>query len=211
MRSVSSFVGPTLLVAMCATMQSGCFLFGRPLEYRTVVRNGSTASEFVAREQAGGRHEGRLGFLMPVSRSYLHEELAAQDIHPQAMGPLNQIRDRRTLLAVMGTFTRALGVQCNFCHQADNFAAPTPRKAVAAYMWDHFVRDLSLRDGSAAYCDSCHHGSPVFLRRDFPDRVQTLAYMREEYVHALRRRDGAAHGCTTCHGPTVNLRFLPRH
>jgi hypothetical protein len=200
----------TFTVAVALGALHGSCIPGRTIDNRNVVRNGGVASEFVARPNAGGHNEGPPGFLAPVSRSYLYEELASQGIHPETLGPLNDISDRRTLLAVMNTFTRALGVKCSFCHDTNNFAASTPRKAVAAYMWTHFVGELQLVDGRAVYCDSCHHASAVFLHRNTSARTQLVHYMQTEYVDSLRRRDGAEHGCRTCHGPMLNFRFLPR-
>src|SRR5947209_6870121 len=117
---------------------SAC-LVGKSVAPGTAVRNGSTTSEFIARPWSGGTNEGPLGFTAPVSQSHLYQELADQGIHPETLGPLNEIRDKHTLLTVMKTFTQALGVRCSWCHDTHDFAAPTPRKAVTAFMWDSFV------------------------------------------------------------------------
>jgi hypothetical protein len=110
----------------------------------------------------------------------------------------------------MATFSRALGVRCSWCHVPNDFAAPTARKADAAYMWDAFVAQLAFADGSAIYCDSCHHQSTVFLHRNLDEEHAVAEYMQSEYVDQLRRRDGHQHGCGTCHGVMFNPRFLPR-
>lgn len=185
---------------------------GRRLEGDNSVRNAGTLSALTARERPGGENEGPLGFWAPVSRSYLYAELASQGIQAERLGSLRDLaqRDRPTLMKVMNTFTRALGVRCNWCHVEGDFAAMTPRKAVAQYMWEQFVSKLTLRDGSPLYCDSCHHASTIFLHRSVPEKPRLLAYMQNEYVEQLRRRDGAEHGCGTCHGRPVNPRFLPR-
>lgn len=177
---------------------------------RTTTRNAATLSLVTARPQAGGDHEGPLGFTAPVSRSELYEELASKGIRAEMVGPLEKIRDRNVLLAVMGTFTRALGVRCGWCHVENDFAAPTARKADAAYMWNTFVAGLELADGGALYCDSCHHQSTVFLHRNADEKPALARYMQSEYVDQLRRRDGQTHGCGTCHGAPFNPRFLPR-
>lgn len=185
---------------------------GTPVDPHSATRNGPVVSALTARARAGGDNEGPLGFLAPPSRSFLYDELAAQNIRPELMGPMASWvhRDRRTLMAVMNTFTRALGVRCNWCHVDGDFAAPTPRKAVAMYMWDRFVTQLQHRGGAAVYCDSCHHGTTIFLDRSVAAKPDLLRYMNEEYVRQLRRRDGRAHGCATCHGDPINPRFLPR-
>lgn len=164
----------------------------------------------VAREHAGGHDEGPLGFWAPISRSRLYEELAADGIRAETLGPLNQIKDERVLKAVMTSFARSLGVKCNWCHVENDFAAPTPRKAAAAFMWDNFVAKLQLSDGSPLYCDSCHHQSTIFLHRNVSEKPRLAKYMQTEYVDQVRRRDGQKHGCGTCHSNPFNPRFLPR-
>lgn len=198
-------------LALSLALLAGCTR-GTPVDPHAATRNGPVVSALTARERAGGDNEGPLGLRMPTSRSYLYEELAAQNIRPETMGPMASWvrRDRRTLLAVMNTFTRSLGVRCTWCHVEGDYAAPTPRKAVAAYMWDHFVTQLQHRGGAAVYCDSCHHGTTIFLDRSVPAKPDLARYMNEEYVQQLRRRDGQAHGCATCHGNPINPRFLPR-
>jgi len=197
-----------LLVAAAAGI-SACFA-GKSIAPGDSVRNGSTTSLVMARQWAGGTREGPLGFTAPVSQSHLYQELADQGIRPERLGPLNEIHDQHTLLAVMTTFTKALGVQCSFCHDEKNFGEPTARKAATAFMWDAFVGQLQLVDGSPLYCDSCHHQSTVFLHRNPGDKLALAAYMKDEYVDHLRRRDGKTHGCGSCHGNPFDPRFLPR-
>lgn len=200
-----------LLSLSFAALGVSCFA-GTPVDRGASTRNAPLVSGLTARARAGGDDEGPLGFIAPVSRSMLAEELASQGIRPEVLGPMQTWvhRDRRTLMAVMNSFSRALGVRCGWCHVQGNFAAPTPRKAVAQYMWDRFVTQLSLRGGGALYCDSCHHGSTIFLDRAVPAKPDLLRYMNEEYAQQLRRRDGQSHGCATCHGEPFNPRFLPR-
>jgi hypothetical protein len=188
---------------------TGCFA-GETATPNAAVANGGTTSLFFARERAGGKYEGPLGFAAPISRSGLYHELESKGIRAEKLGPLNEIKDQHVLLEVMDTFTRALGVKCSFCHDERNWAAPTARKANAAFMWDVFVGQLELTDGDAVYCDSCHHQSTIFLRREPESKPALAKYMQMEYVDELRRRDGGTHGCTTCHGAPFNPRFLPR-
>lgn len=196
-----------LFVLVAST--AACFA-GESTTSGTATRNAGTASLFTARHWAGGDNDGPLGFTAPVSRSGLYAELTAKGIRPETLGPLNQIRDARTLVAVMETFSRSLGVECSWCHVQTDWAAPTARKAVTAYMWDAFVAQLQLADGSPLYCDSCHHQSAVFLHRSPGEKHALAKYMQAEYVDQLRRRDGDAHGCATCHSTPFNPRFLPR-
>lgn len=195
-------------IAIAAT-SAACFA-GERTTPGTATQNAGPLSLVTAREHAGGKNEGPLGFSAPVSRSHLYEELRAQGIEAEKLGPLNEIKDARVLLAVMTTFTRSLGVQCSWCHVQTDYAAPTARKAVTAFMWESFVAQLQLVDGSPLYCDSCHHQSTVFLHRNPSEKLALAKYMKEEYVDQLRRRDGAEHGCATCHSKPLNARFLPR-
>jgi hypothetical protein len=197
------------LAAVLASAAAACFA-GERTTPGTGRRNLGTLSLVTAREQAGGKNEGPLGFSAPVSRSELYEELSAKGIRAETLGPLNQIKDPKVLTAVMTTFSRALGVRCSWCHIQENYAAPTARKAVAAYMWDVFVAQMELADGGPLYCDSCHHQSTVFLRRNASEKLALARYMQLEYVDQLRRRDGGEQGCKTCHSEPFNPRFLPR-
>jgi hypothetical protein len=99
----------------------------------------------------------------------------------------------------MRTFTKSLGVQCNGCHDTTDFSKPTPQKTIAGHMWNDFVKQLSLADGSGAlYCDSCHNGQKDFLDRS--NHPALAAWMKANFVGKLKRNDGAAHNCGTCHG-----------
>lgn len=204
-RRVHVLFGAVLLSAATAA----CFSGDRTTP-GTATRNAGTASLFVAREHAGGKNEGPLGFAAPISRSHLYEELQSKGIRPETLGPLNEIKDPHVLLSVMNTFTRALGVRCSWCHVQSDHAAATARKSVTAYMWDTFVAQMQLTDGTPLYCDSCHHQSTVFLHRNPGDKLALAKYMQTEYVDQLRRRDGKEQGCATCHSKPFNPRFLPR-
>ncbi len=94
----------------------------------------------------------------------------------------------------MKTFSKALGARCDECHVAGNFAAPTPRKAIAAGMWDHFVRGLATKDGAPVYCDLLPPGekSPPLLGNRHDDDALGH-WMQENYVVPAQaaRRQGA--------------------
>ena len=71
----------TLFVAMIlgAAGAAGCFK-GERTTPGTATRNAGTLSLVTAREHAGGKNEGPLGFSAPISRSHLYEELKAKGI-----------------------------------------------------------------------------------------------------------------------------------
>src|SRR4051794_36713753 len=107
--------GPPIAVIIALVVGiTACFTGDRAAP-GTATRNAGTASLVLARQWAGGDREGPLGFTAPISRSHMYEELLNQGIHAESLGPLNQIRDPKTLLAVMSTFTRSLGVRCSWC------------------------------------------------------------------------------------------------
>jgi nitrate/TMAO reductase-like tetraheme cytochrome c subunit len=58
---------------------------------------------------------------------------------------------------VMTAFTKALGVECTYCH-TDDFDEDTPRKQIARFMMKEFSGGLVKQDGSAVNCNDCHQG-----------------------------------------------------
>ncbi|HKA22154.1 MAG TPA: photosynthetic reaction center cytochrome c subunit family protein [Blastocatellia bacterium] len=79
-------------------------------------------------------------------------------------------RDR--VIQVMNAFTKALGVECTYCHTSD-FDDETPRKQIARFMMTDFSRGLVKQDGSAVGCNDCHqgHARPLAVLA-FPRRPQ---------------------------------------
>lgn len=77
------------------------------------------------------------------------------------------------LMQVMQGFTKALGVECSYCH-TDDFDDDTPRKQIARFMMTEFTGNLVKQDGTAVTCNDCHQGhahaltSLPFARREEP-------------------------------------------
>jgi nitrate/TMAO reductase-like tetraheme cytochrome c subunit len=67
------------------------------------------------------------------------------------------------VVQLMREWSAALGVECNFCHQAP-FDTDTPRKHVARLMLRDYVNGMKHKDGSAVTCKDCHQGQPNLLR-----------------------------------------------
>ncbi len=61
------------------------------------------------------------------------------------------------LMQVMTAFTKALGVECTYCHTTD-FDEDTPKKQIARFMMTQFSQGLVKQDGSAVGCNDCHQG-----------------------------------------------------
>jgi nitrate/TMAO reductase-like tetraheme cytochrome c subunit len=77
------------------------------------------------------------------------------------------------LIQVMTGFTKALGVECSYCH-TDDFDEDTPRKQIARFMMTEFTGNLVKKDGAAVTCNDCHQGHAntlthmPFARREEP-------------------------------------------
>lgn len=84
---------------------------------------------------------------------------------------LKGLPDER-LTQVMTAFTKALGVECTYCHTSD-FDEETPRRQIARFMMTQFTQGLVKKDGSAVTCNDCHqgHGRPLAVL-PFPRRPE---------------------------------------
>ena len=169
--------------------------------------------------------------MRPIAASGMETKLREIALDPRALPPLNKL-DFKTRNEVMNTFTKALGVQCSFCHLKDvdksrpkggaagssgqplDFKAPTPNKKITAHMWNDFTRSLAMADGSALYCDSCHNGTTRFLDRK--DLAALSTWMTDNYVDKLKRVDPKhpkaeqEHGCETCHGDPIEGKIISK-
>ena len=125
---------------------------------------------------------------------------------PASLPPLDSLSMEQKRDALMPAFARSLGVQCTYCHEYGNYAAPTRYRAVAKQMYEDFVRRLRMADGTPLFCDSCHQRQSEFL----PEGREVVSrFMRENYVRPLERIDAGDHGCDTCHGDPPRWEFLP--
>jgi len=64
---------------------------------------------------------------------------------------------RERLMEVMTAFTKALGVECSYCHTS-KFDEDTPRMQIARFMMVEFSQGLTKTDGGAVGCNDCHQG-----------------------------------------------------
>ncbi len=126
----------------------------------------------------------------------LAAELTALGLDPKALPPIEKL-DPRALRGVMKLVARSTGLKCGDCHSAGDFAAPTPRKKIAARMWDEFVVKLTAEDDGPLFCDSCHQGRTKLLDRS--DKKALGVWMKASFVQGLKRRDGAPEACESCH------------
>ncbi|HVH48157.1 MAG TPA: cytochrome c3 family protein [Labilithrix sp.] len=146
------------------------------------------------------------GPMKPLAPSSMEAQLRDIGVDPAALPPLNKL-DAKTLRDVMNTFTKALGVKCNHCHEKD-FKAPTERKKIATHMWNDFTRALAVEGGGALYCDSCHGGRAQFLDRR--DLGALGHWMQDNFVDKMKRADKKDHSCDTCHGDPFEGKILTK-
>jgi len=61
------------------------------------------------------------------------------------------------IMEAMDSFSKALGVKCEYCHTSDP-EEETPRKQIARFMFTQFTQGLVKSDGTAVACMDCHQG-----------------------------------------------------
>jgi hypothetical protein len=131
-------------------------------------------------------------------------DLQSLGLDPESLPSIAKL-DPKALRAVMRLMTKSLGAKCGDCHREADFALPTPRKKVAAKMWDEFVAKLTFADGAPLFCDSCHQGRMKELDR--ADKKALADWMDANFVEKLKRKDEKAHACETCH-VKMEMQFL---
>jgi hypothetical protein len=62
---------------------------------------------------------------------------------------------------------------------------------------------MTMGDGNALYCDSCHNGQLHFLDRS--NRGALMDWMSDNFVDTLKRKDGQGMSCASCHNPVPTL------
>ncbi len=139
----------------------------------------------------------------PVA-SAVGADLTALGLDPKNLPPIEKL-EPRALRGVMKIMARSLGLRCAECHVDGDFAAPTRRKKIAAHMWNEFAAGLTLADGSAVFCDSCHQGRVKLLDRS--DKKALGKWMQASFVDGLARKDGQPGKCESCH-VDWNMTFL---
>jgi cytochrome c7-like protein len=145
--------------------------------------------------------------MKPLMPTAMQAELQALALDPSNLPPIEKL-DPKALRGVMKLIAKSLGAKCGDCHSEGDFAAPTPRKKVAAKMWDEFVVKLVFAsDGSPLFCDSCHQGRKKQLDRT--DKKALATWMTANFVAKLKRKDDKDHDCETCH-VNMEMRFLNR-
>jgi hypothetical protein len=131
----------------------------------------------------------------PIATAF-SDALRDLGLDPKKLPPLEKL-EPRALRGVMKLFAKSLGVRCNDCHRAGDFAAATDKKTIATHMWDDFVAKLAFVDGSPLFCDSCHQGRVEQLDRS--DKKALSKWMDDNFVARFARLEPKATDCETCH------------
>jgi hypothetical protein len=167
---------------------------------------GSASESSAAAPGALAPAPGPIEMKSPVA-SAMQAELRALALDPSNLPPIEKL-DAKALRGVMKLIAKSLGAKCGDCHAEGDFAQPTPRKRVAAKMWDEFVVKLAFAaDGSPIFCDSCHQGRKKELDRT--DKKALAKWMDANFVDRLKRKDDKEHDCETCH-VDMEMHFLSR-
>lgn len=76
----------------------------------------------------------------------------------------------------MNQWKGELGVKCDYCHVVNgrkfDYEAKTPKKEVAHYCEENFVKKLMTATGKKVSCRDCHEGKPRFLPHPEGEREQ---------------------------------------
>jgi cytochrome c553 len=120
--------------------------------------------------------------------------------------------------AGMKKIAHALGVECTHCHVAKTadgkpeFKAPSPFKATALHMKQHFIDSLRTADGEALECQTCHNGTAKFVPRDpVVMEVRLAEGMERRELMGTMRGFTLALGvkCLFCHAKAKDGRMDP--
>jgi hypothetical protein len=90
-----------------------------------------------------------------------------EPLRRQYTGVAAAARCQREVYSIMGGLTHFLGVECEYCHVADDYPAPTHNKQVANWMATELIPSLEKKDGEKPWCNDCHtangKGTPKIL------------------------------------------------
>jgi hypothetical protein len=113
-------------------------------------------------------------------------------------GVLAKARCQPEVVVVMQGVARALGVDCPYCHEPGNFAAPTHQKQVANWMAKELVPQLTKRAGGPVACADCHAGRAKLLGSP-RSRQRAVEWMTTRLVERFDTAAGKPLYCKTCH------------
>lgn len=80
---------------------------------------------------------------------------------PHAGAAIAGLPDRDAIEVRMRGFNRALGVDCDHCHDTADYSRRTPNRDVANWMQANLVDRFDRADGTRLDCEACHRGRAV--------------------------------------------------
>ncbi|MEE9386197.1 MAG: photosynthetic reaction center cytochrome c subunit family protein [Nannocystaceae bacterium] len=66
--------------------------------------------------------------------------------------------DKQALKRRMQAMSKALGVDCDYCHDTKDFSKPTRKQRIASWMKVELVDKIKLSNGQELSCEGCHQG-----------------------------------------------------
>jgi hypothetical protein len=202
-----------------------------PTPFFSFANNASVGNEVDTQANQYYQHYGPVDQAKPLN--FADQPKAVP--HSYAAGQLYNVQVFKgysypQLLGQMAYFTQALGVQCQYCHNLNNYAYDTPTKRIARTMLimasgvNHVWIDGVKRDypnyavSGAVGCATCHRGNPIVSVNWNIVPVQFLDYRYKTtkqagYVvnsmYAVARSLGT--NCLHCHNTAdfITLRYYP--
>jgi formate-dependent nitrite reductase cytochrome c552 subunit len=124
----------------------------------------------------------------PVARSY--------------SGVLKAARCQPEVLQLMQDVSRALGVDCSYCHDPADYTRTTPKKEIANWMASELMPRLANRSGKPVTCADCHaddgRGKARILGAP-RSRQRAVEWMNTVLVERFDAAAGGRLFCATCH------------
>jgi hypothetical protein len=117
-------------------------------------------------------------------------------------GLLREARCQAEVVEIMTETARALGVNCDHCHDARDFRRSTPKKEIANWMATKLVPSLRRRDGGPVSCADCHasEGRGVASILGEPRRRdRSVEWMTTVLSERFETSQGTPLYCRTCH------------
>lgn len=118
-------------------------------------------------------------------------------------GLARSARCQDEVLSLMDDVAAALGVDCEYCHQRQDYPADTRRKQIANWMATELATRVAAKShrGPVA-CPDCHArgAKPVAKLLGSPrTESHAIEWMTTELVENFTQSDGKPLRCRTCH------------
>jgi hypothetical protein len=132
----------------------------------------------------------------------------AKPVRHEYTGLLRGVTCDDQVFLTMANVAGQLGATCEHCHKKvsdkeNDYVAATPNKAIANWMFQHFMQSLRPKDGSRFACSSCHKGEdgkPLAKMLVTPrDPSHATEWMMLKIVNRFQSAKGEPLKCRSCH------------